>query len=450
MTDRFTILVVDDNEMIVKAIIDINLESNFQISGVYDGESALKYLNENHVDLLILDMRLPDTDGLTLLKSIKMIDKSITVIIMTGFATIEDAVKATQIGAFDFIEKTRLGTLLPLKINQVFKLWEQKSINEELKIELAKKGEISKIIGNSSPIQKLRDIITRVSQSDSTVLIQGETGTGKELVAQEIHQKSSRCNAPFVPIDCAAITDSTFESEFFGHSRGAYTGADKATIGLFRAADKGTIFFDEIGEMSLEMQSKLLRTIQEHEIRPVGSTKYVKIDFRVIAATNRNLEKEVQANRFRKDLYYRLNTITLECPPLREREDDVILLSRYFLHQFSINTEQKILSPEVIEKLQMYNWPGNVRELQNVIKHISALCQSKEIMLEDIPEKISGFNEPILPENEKDCYGVELADNERTLILQTLKIMNGNKRKAAKHLGIGEATIYRKLKKYGL
>ena len=451
MGRNFHILIIDDNQMIIDAVVDLYTESNYVFFQANDGAEAVKILTSETVDLVILDMRLPDTDGHSMLKSIKMIDESITVIIMTGYATIEDAVKATQSGAIDFIEKNRLGNLLPAKIKQVFELWQQKEINENLRKELEKKHQTSKLIGNSSVMQKLREDIIRVAETDSAILIHGETGTGKELIANEIHINSNRKKGPFIPVDCAAITDTTFESEFFGHIKGSYTGAEKSTAGLFRAADTGTIFFDEIGELSLTMQAKLLRTLQEREVRPVGGTKPIKTDFRLIAATNRNLEQMVVDSRFREDLYYRLHAIGIISPPLREREEDSALLFRYFLRKFTIDDSPPEIDNDVLIAIEKYNWPGNVRELQNALRHVAAFCQNGRVRLNDLPQKIlrridsSGDQEkPVMSSNDT------MQQHEKQIISEALSLMNGNRRKAAAYLGIGEATIYRKLKKYDL
>ncbi|MCF7928665.1 MAG: sigma-54 dependent transcriptional regulator [Spirochaetales bacterium] len=446
MSDQFKILVVDDDPEVLRTVKRLFRSSQYGIFGVQSGKESLEYLEKNTVHALILDMRLPDIKGINLLETIKMKYFHIDVLILTGYGTIQDAVKATQIGASDFIEKEYLREKLPKRVNQLYRFWQLDRENARLSEQLGFSSKNRALIGNSMVMLSLKESISRVAKTDSSVLIMGETGTGKELVAREIHRQSSRAEKNFIAVDCAAINDSTFESEMFGHVKGAFTGAQASHDGLIRAANGGTLFFDEIGELPPPAQSKLLRSIQEREVRPVGSTKTRTVDVRVLAATNRNLEEEVQNGKFREDLFYRLNVIALQVPPLRKRDEDIILLFRYFLAQFSLADTLPYIENGVFESLGSYSWPGNVRELQNVAGHVIAFCQNNKISRSDLPEKLhrgefEGMQGTTAP-------ALTLEDQEKKVIEIALESNGGNRRKAAEQLGIGVATLYRKLKKY--
>jgi DNA-binding NtrC family response regulator len=337
------------------------------------------------------------------------------------------------------------------RIGQLYEIWrlhlENRSLREEMEFHFG----FERLVGNSEPMQKLKKLIVQTGQSDASVIVQGETGTGKELVARAIHHQSSRRDRPFVPIDCASISESVLESELFGHVKGAFTGAHVSHVGLIRSADNGTVFFDEVGELSASVQAKLLRTIQEREVRPLGSTTSHTVDVRFVCATNRDLEREVGEGRFREDLLYRLNVITLRVPALRERKEDIPLLVRYFLKTLkSEHSPVEELSDEVISILQDYDWPGNVRELENVIRRALALGGKAYIEAQDLPEGIlsgsrrsSAVAPPVARAASLEAYELEA-------IRSALKLSSGNRRKAAEILQIGEATLYRKLRKFGL
>ncbi|MCF7913549.1 MAG: sigma-54 dependent transcriptional regulator [Spirochaetaceae bacterium] len=445
MNDNFHILIVDDETEILSSIKRMFHTSAYVIYGVSTGEDALNFLCTHKVHLVVLDMRLPESDGLSLLEIIKMRQPEIIVLILTGYATVQDAVRATHIGAADFIEKQYLSEHLPKRIEQFHRLWLLDRENERLRQELAEKHKHGTIAGNSTVMLSLKETISRIGKTDTSVLVMGKTGTGKELVAREIHYQSPRASAPFVAVDCAAINESTLESELFGHVKGAFTGAHAVHEGLIPAADGGTLFFDEIGELPIAAQAKLLRSIQEREIRPVGSTKTKAVDIRVVAATNRNLQAEVEQGNFREDLFYRLNVIALEIPPLRKRGDDVILLFRFFLRQFFLKREMPLIDVEVFDILKQYSWPGNVRELQNVAGHVAAFAQGSRITRSDVPAKLLEATEM-----NNHSEPVTMEDQERSAILNALALTGGNRRAAAKKLKIGVATLYRKLKKYNI
>ncbi|MFW6207815.1 MAG: sigma-54-dependent transcriptional regulator [Spirochaetota bacterium] len=447
MKERFHILLVDDEPQIISAIKRLCRAADYLIQGVQTGRDALEYLQEHVVHLAILDLRLPDIDGLTLLETIKMRQPEMKILILTGYATIPDAVKATSIGASDFLEKQYLDEHLPLRIEQLYRMWLLDRENARLQRELADKHKTHTLIGNSTAMLSLKETIARVGKTETSVLITGETGTGKELVAQEIHYQSPRNNAAFVAVDCAAINESTFESELFGHVKGAFTGAHAAHDGLMQAAHGGTLFFDEIGELSLNVQAKLLRSVQEREVRPVGSSKTRSVDIRVIAATNRDLEQEVAQGKFREDLYYRLNMITLDVPPLRSRGEDIILLFRFFLRQYLIEDTLPTIDPKVFERLSCYSWPGNVRELQNVAGHVATFAQGAVVSPASLPEKLRTLPEE--PPSAETKPGT-MESQERRAIINALEEAGGNRRMAAEKLDIGVATLYRKIKKYNI
>lgn len=447
MEPIFSILVIDDEPEIINSIKRLFIRKNYSILSAATGEEALQILKIKNVDAVVLDLRLPDIDGLSLLKTIKMMYSSINVLILTGYASIKDAVEATQSGAIDFIEKEYLGEHLPNRIGQLNRIWQLDRENTRLRDEIAKKDRFQELIGNSTSMLSLKDTILRISSTDSSVLVLGETGSGKELVAQGIHHQSPRSEGPFVPVDCAAINNSTFESELFGHSRGAFTGAGTTHDGLIRSSNGGSIFFDEIGELPMNVQAKLLRSIQEKEVRPVGSTKSTPVDFRVIAATNRDLEAEVRQGNFREDLFYRLNAIPLQVPPLRNRNEDVILLFRYFVKKYSVEDTTPFIEESVFDDLLHYDWPGNVRELQNTARHAVAFYQRGMISSADLPDRIKGR---LTMKDSGPSSITTMEDQEMKAILQALTEHNGNRRKAAEQLGIGEATIYRKIKKYNI
>ena len=445
-TNPFTLLIVDDEEDIRLAMKRFFARSPYRLLFAEDGMNALDCLNQNHVDLILLDLKMPGMNGLDVLDEILDMKRDIKVIMLTGQGGVQDAVAAIKSGATDFIEKSASPDLLEEKIDHAYKIWKIDNENIQLREQLAGDFQFDELIGESPPMLKLKGMIARLGPSDASILIQGESGTGKELVALAIHSHSARKTGVFIPVDCAAINETVIESELFGHSKGAFTGADQSTLGLIRSADKGTLFLDEVGELSLGMQVKLLRTIQERTVRPVGSIRSIPVDIRIVAATNRNLVEAVAIGAFRQDLYYRLSAITLHLPPLRERCDDIIPLACHFIERLLVEGETKVLSNKSAFMLRSYDWPGNVRELSNIIQCAMALSVTGTIM----PTDLSGLPQSLYELDETAAENASLADYEKSAIRSALDQTSGRRRSAAKLLSISEATLYRRIKQYGL
>ena len=450
MIKPFSLLIVDDEHLVIDSLRRFFRKDEYQIHSAQNGNDALSFMRNTTVDLALIDLKMPEMDGMTLLKNIKEEFPAVIVIMLTGYGGIKDAVQALKLGANDFIEKPFSPVELHNKVQQLWTIWQLKQINVQLRNGMSEKFHYKNLIGDAPPMLQLKHFIAQIGISDISVLIQGESGTGKELVARAIHHHSPRSEQPFIPVDCASLSETVIESELFGHVKGSFTGAHMDTPGLVRAAEKGTLFLDEVGELPLSMQAKLLRTIQQREVRPVGSTKTFKVDVRILAATNRNLADEVYAGKFREDLFYRLNAVLLEVPPLRERKEDIPDLVSFFLKKFQIGSSAICnISPEALHCLEAYKWPGNVRELENVILRAVALSPNKIIHPADLTRSISGH------ENTGGTFPVEVQGDsleayEKAAIANALKKNNGNRRLAAQVLGIGEATLYRKLKNYQL
>ena len=411
---------------------------------------ALSILERFKVNAALVDLQMPKMDGLTLLTEIKEKYPGIMVIILTGLGGINEAVQAIKLGAVDFLKKPFPSAELRVRVDQLYRIWLLQEENKSLKKEIDFSFGFERLVGNSTAMLKLKEMIAHIGKSDASVLIQGETGTGKELVARAIHFHSPRADSPFVPIDCAAISESIIESELFGHVKGAFTGAHIAAPGLIRSAEDGTVFFDEIGELSPAIQAKMLRTIQEREVRPVGSAKSHPVNIRVLAATNRDLEKEVGEGRFREDLFYRLNVVTVQVPPLRKRKEDIALLARYFIQRFKTDFSSiEGISDEALKIMYRYDWPGNIRELENAVMRAIALGRGTEILPADLPPPLcSEIGTSLDSRQSAALKGKSLADYEQAAILSALQKCSGNRKKAAQILDIGEATLYRKLKIY--
>jgi DNA-binding NtrC family response regulator len=450
---RFTLLIVDDEPHVVSALKRVFHPEPYDCYSASDGHEALNVMSQTPINAALIDYMMPGMDGLTLLKEIRKKFSETRVFILTGQGGVKEAVRAIKLGAVDFLEKPYEPESLKARIAQEVKIWRLECENQNLR-ELvdAQKG-YDRLIGNSDVMLKLKMLISQVARSNAPILIQGETGTGKELVAHAIHKKSPNCDQLFQPVDCGAISESVMGSELFGHVKGAFTGAHTTTLGLIRSADKGTLFLDEVGELSLSMQVKLLRTIQEKQVRPVGDTKSYAVNLRIIAATNRNLEEEVRQGHFREDLFFRLNVITLTVPPLRDRLDDVPLLAGYFIRSFSSKeTMVQSISDSALDLLSQYDWPGNVRELENVIRRAVAIGQHEQIYPKDLPSiRRSSF--PDLVDGTRSIGPItdpSMAAYETAAIINALALSHQNRRKAAKLLGVGEATLYRKIRKYQL
>jgi DNA-binding NtrC family response regulator len=448
--DPAKILVVDDERSILVLLKEALSQWGYHVTTVASATEALGILKSELFDALITDIRMPDMSGLELLREVKKQDESIEVVMMTGYPTIASAVQALKEGAYDYLSK-------PLILDELrhlmARMMERKFLRGEIHTLRARLGEeltVNELIGTSVPMERVKEIIGKVAVTDSPVLIEGESGTGKELVAAAIHRLSSRAKRPFIPVNCSAIPQDLLESEFFGHVRGAFSGAVADALGLFRGADEGTIFLDEIAELSPALQVKLLRVLQEMQVRPVGSTKAFPVDVRVIAATNRDLERAMTEGSFRQDLFYRLNVVRVTLPPLRERREDIPALINHFLRRFNKRFHRDVrgVAPEALAALTAYTFPGNVRELENLIERAFAMGAREQISLTDLPSlsKTPMTSTPVTSPESVPA----LADVERELILKALAVFKDDKEAAARALGISRRTIYRRLKEYGV
>jgi DNA-binding NtrC family response regulator len=444
---KFSLMLVDDEPAVLSALKRVFRAAPYAIHAAENGLKALDLLQEHKIDAALVDLQMPEMSGLELLEQIRKRWPWVQVIILTGFGGVKEAVEAIQLGAVDFLQKPFENETIEARMNQIFHIWSLEQENRRLREKVQFQFGYDQLIGNSNAMLKLKKMIIQVAGSDASVLIQGETGTGKELVARAIHFHSPRGSQPFVPVDCASISETVMGSELFGHVKGAFTGAHETTKGLIRSADKGTLFLDEVGELPLAMQGKLLRAIQEKEVRPVGSSQSHQVDVRILAATNRNLEEEVAQGRFRQDLYFRLNVVVLGVPSLASRLDDIPLLTRYFIQQFATPVSSvNHLSNEALVCMNAYDWPGNVRELENVIRRAVAMGQSEGIMPQDLPESIYS-GQPMSADSD-ELRRDSLAAYELAAIRNALIKSDGHRKRAARILGIGEATLYRKLSKY--
>ena len=448
--DNKTILLIDDDPSLLR-VTEYQLENaGYKVITAVNGKDGLSAYREHKPDLVLSDVKMPVMDGMELLAEIKRVSPHALVILVTAHGSIETAIQAMKKGAFDYICKPFDTDELLITVKKALDY--QTIVNENLHLreELLSTFRFENIVAGSEAMSKVFKMIRRVSQTDSSVLLQGESGTGKELIARAIHYSSPRQNHPFTAVNCAAVPDTLIESEFFGHVKGAFTGASNDRTGKFEQANHGTIFLDEIGDMRLELQSKLLRVLQEHEIEKVGGSKPIPVNVRVIAATNNDLKSMVDEKRFREDLYYRLNVVPIHLPSLRERRDDIPLLVQHFLRE--LGGGQIKVSSEVYDQLQRYDWPGNVRELQNIIEQTFVLRQhDDQIGLEDIPDFIVNKNASgskqfldIPPQ------GIVLDEVERDLIQLALKKTNNNQNQAAKLLGITRQTLIYRMKKYAI
>ena len=438
MTDR--ILIVDD-EKDTREFMARALSGKYEVLTAADAELAMKQLDaDRSIRLLLSDVRMPGEDGITLMKAAKAMNPGLAVILLTAFGSIDQAVAAMKDGADDFITKPVDLDQLELRIEKALKAHRLESEVKHLKAQLDEKYGMNGIVGNSPAMQKVFRMIRQAAPTDATVLIQGPSGTGKELVARAIHNLSNRSKGPFVAVEFAAISPNLLESEMFGHEKGAFTGAVSRRIGRFEAANHGTIFLDEISEMPLELQVKLLRVLQEREFQRVGSNETVKCDIRIVAATNRDLAAYVKEGKFREDLYYRLNVIDMRLPALKERMGDVPLLVNRYLREFG----GKSVSPDAMRLLEAYQWPGNVRELRNAVEKMCVLSSSGEIGVDDVPDEMKRDVPVTL------SVSGTLGETEKAKILAVLEEVGGNRTKAAERLGISRRTIYRKLEEYGL
>ncbi|MFA6413571.1 MAG: sigma-54 dependent transcriptional regulator [Syntrophales bacterium] len=454
MKTKQTILVVDDDRAHRTMLRTLLSGWGYLIHEADDGETAIAAVRDKPFDLILMDIRMLKVSGLEALVEIKAINPAIPVMIMTAYASLETAVEAVKKGAYDYLPKPLDFDELRLKMERAMEHRQLREENALLKESLGNRFDRRNLIGSAPVMVRLLDTVAQVAPSEATVLITGESGTGKEMIAGAIHFNSRRREGPFVKINCAAITETLLESELFGHEKGAFTGADRRKEGKFRQADGGTIFLDEVSEMSLAMQVKLLRVLQEREITRVGGNESVKVDVRVIAATNRNLAEEIGAGRFREDLFYRLNVVTLLAPPLQERAEDIPILAQHFLTHFAEKNHKPIkgFSPQAMDRLVRYPWPGNVRELMNAVERGVVLSRSD--YLEETELSLVMATGPVDVLDDYSSRGEKrpssLDEVEKDAVIRTLEDAGGNKSEAARRLGVTRRTLHLKLKKYGL
>ncbi len=451
---RIRLLIVDDEQTIRRLCITVGESLGFLCLEAESGDAALALLEEQPVHMVLTDMVMPRMSGIEFLEQVKRSYPRMEVAVMTGHGSVETAVQAMKLGAYDYISKPfapldELRLFLRRMADKVRLVEENLYLRERSETETSLHG----IIGNSTGIQNVLRLISRLKDTHTPVLISGESGTGKELVARALHFRGSMASRPFVAVDCGSLVPTLIESELFGYEKGAFTGALRSKQGLLQSADTGTIFFDEVGELPLEMQAKLLRFLQEKEVRPVGSNQKVKVDVRIMAATNRDLDAEYRKGTFRKDLFFRLNVVAISLPPLRERRSDIPILAAFFLERLAPGRSVQ-LSSSAMKALLAYDWPGNVRELENCLERAVALGDQRILEVNDLPPAIAhseaGAEPPDAPEFGTDLHATDLEDIERATIERVFSQVKGDKVRAGKMLGISRATLYRKLKRYNI
>ena len=445
------ILIVDDEDGMRRLLGRVLTREGYETSTVGSGAEALRLVANERFDLVVTDIKMPEMDGLQLLEELKEYEPSLPIIVMTAYGTIENAVQALRFGAYDYIAKPFETDEIKLTVAKALERERLLAENRYLHAELEGRYDFSGIIGGSPAMQQVYEMASSVAASNANVLITGESGTGKELMARSIHYSSPRKEKPFVVLNCSALSESVLESELFGHEKGAFTGALDMRKGRFERADQGTLFIDEVAEMSMAAQVKLLRVIQEHEFERVGGNKTISVNVRIVAATNKKLEDQVKNGQFREDLYYRLNVVNINIPPLRSRREDVEPLSRHFLEKYIAETGKKItdLAPRALSCLLAHDWPGNVRELQNAIERAVVLSKGSVLTPRDFPQNLQGDDQICLQVPEKGGSLTEiLEDLERQLIIQTLQREDGSQTRAAETLGIKRTTLRYKMEKY--
>ncbi len=443
------ILVVEDEELMRVILRQLLEDEGFQVLTADSAENALTLFANDEIAVTLTDIKMGGMDGLALLDRIKTVDEEAIVIIMTAYSSVDSAIAALRKGAYDYVTKPFVNEDLLQTVKNAVRTKELFRENRNLRRELGKKYGFSEIVGTSEVLQNIFRIVEKVADTDASVLIEGESGTGKELVARAIHFNSRRAAKPFLAVNCGALPENLLESELFGHTKGAFTGAIADKKGLFRSADGGTIFLDEIGEMPQVLQVKLLRALQEREVLPVGSSAPVKFDARIVAATNKNLETEVAENRFREDLFYRLNVIEILLPPLRARREDIPLLVKHFVAEIARRqkSDEKPISKEAMFALVNFEWRGNIRELENAIER-AFILGGEEIDTQSLPAKITRNSQNNFETRDPEGLRPTLEEMERRYILEILKSVGEDKTNAAEILGIDLSTLYRKLKKY--
>ena len=444
------ILIVDDDRAMCQLLIDLLGEEGYATDVAYDGETALEKFRTARFDLTITDLMMPKMKGIDLVQRLRQIDSGALVLLITAFGTIESAVEAMRAGAFHYVTKPFHNDEILIQVKRAH---EQKKLRDELRrlrTEVQARERFQNIIGQSEVMQRIFQVVAQVSDLHANILIEGESGTGKELIARAIHTNSARATGPFVPINCAAIPETLLESELFGYMRGAFTDARKDRRGLFQEASGGVLFLDEVGEIPLSLQAKLLRVLEDKEVRPLGANQGEKVDTRVVSASNRNLDELVRAGKFRQDLYYRLNVIRIELPPLRQRREDLPLLINHFIGKFAeaVGRDIKGIDPAAMTVLQGHDWPGNIRELEHVLERAVLLGQDDTVGLEDLPPQLIGHGERALAVGQAVAKQLTLHDLEKEYIGKILENTRGNKTEAARILGVDRTTLYRKLEEY--
>lgn len=452
LIDNSHILIVDDDvnhRVMLKTLLN---DWGAKADEAESGEDAVAMSKLNPYDLVLMDMQMAGINGITALQEIKAFNPAIPILILTAHSNIENAVEAIKAGAYDYLPKPLEFEEFRLTLDRALDHATLRQENQSLKEHIGRSFNDVGIIGKSPAMRRVLETLAMVAPSEATVLISGESGTGKELIAKAIHKNGMHRDGPFVAVNCAALTESLLESELFGHEKGAFTGADKRRDGLFSQANKGTIFLDEIGEISQAMQVKLLRVIQEREFQRVGGDQRVRVDVRIVAATNKDLESEARAGRFRNDLYFRLNVVTLHVPPLRERPEDVPLLAAAFLERFAARNNKTVkgFTPGAMDKMIKYSWPGNVRELENAVERGVILLVGEYITPRELPPSVAGASEAALAGAPQTFSGLSLEDAEKIVINDTMTACGGNKTEAAKRLGITRKTLLAKMTRYGM
>ncbi|MBT8387865.1 MAG: sigma-54 dependent transcriptional regulator [Ignavibacteria bacterium] len=449
----YNLLIIDDEQSQRELLEGYLKKKGFNVYTADSGSEGIKIVNENSIDIIFSDYKMPEMTGLELLEKVLNINPEISFVIITAYGTVENAVKAMQIGAYDYISKPVDLDELDLLIERIIERKNLKSENQLLKDQLKEKHKLTSVISQSPAMEEVLSVASRAAESKATVLITGENGTGKEVLAKAIHYASPRKDKPFIPVNIPALSENLVESELFGHEKGAFTGADKMKKGRFEIANGGTIFLDEIGDMTSNTQVKLLRTLQEHTIERVGGTGSIEIDVRILAATNQDLEKKIEEGIFREDLFYRLNIVRILVPALSERREDIIPLIEYFLQKFGKENgkENMEISKEATDKLLKYYYPGNVRELENIIERAVVLSRSNVITESDLSMKVTGLkNEGDLPLPDGGTLVEQVETLEKKLIYDALAEVNGNQTRAGKLLGLTERNLRYKMKKYDI
>ena len=446
------ILIVDDETAHCQMLEVVLKAEKYATQRAQDGQSAIEAVKERFYDLILMDIRMNRVGGIEALEKIKEISPDIPIIMMTAYGSVDTAVQAMRSGAYDYLTKPLDIDELKILVAKALRHHQLEKENIFLKEQLGSRFDFSNIIGRSRAMKELLETVAMVAPSEATVLILGESGTGKELIANAIHQNSPRSNHPFIKVNCAALPETLLESELFGHEKGAFTGAVSRRQGRFHLAHKGSILLDEIAEMSMATQSKILRVLQEREFEPIGSSETVKVDTRIITATNKNLQEEVKANRFREDLYYRINVVNLNVPSLRDRREDIPLLVDFFLKRYAKKNHRNLkgFTPKAMDLLMRYDWPGNIRELENVVERSVIMMRGDFITPDEFPGVLKSLDPEYEQISAEMLSGKSLKEMEKAMIMRTLQETGGNRTHAAEILGISRRTLQLKLKEYGV